>query len=235
MKYIRKTEPPPEFTGWKAQGNENWQPTWDNLRNDRTDPSCQPKRALHNALLREQGFICCYCGRRIGHISSHIEHFKPRKLNPELELDYSNLLASCPGYPESEDAKSMQVNQPAQKHCGQKKGSWYNPKQLISPLLENCEAHFRYTAAGEICPNGDATMRSASQTTIERLGLNHSTLAASRKIAIEAILLETDSLTAEEIQTLIQSYRQPDANGEYVRFCGVVLYFLHEYWIQSDV
>jgi hypothetical protein len=32
MKYIQKQNEPQEFTDWKNQANENWQPIWDTLR-----------------------------------------------------------------------------------------------------------------------------------------------------------------------------------------------------------
>ena len=59
MKYIQKGEEPTSFTDWKSKANQDWQPTWDVLR-------ASEKRDLHNALLKEQGYICCYCEMRIG-------------------------------------------------------------------------------------------------------------------------------------------------------------------------
>lgn len=87
--------------------NEDWKPSWDGLR-------APEKSELHEALLREQDFICCYCGMRINRETSHIEHLKPRTTYPELALEYSNLLASCQG--ESEEPPPEPV------HCGHKKG-----------------------------------------------------------------------------------------------------------------
>lgn len=88
MKYIKKCEEPEEFSNWKALENDNWKPSWDNFQ-------VPQKPAVHDALLREQGYICCYCGMRITRDGSHIEHLKPRSAYPHLALEYTNLMASC--------------------------------------------------------------------------------------------------------------------------------------------
>ena len=48
------------------------------------------KRELHEALIQEQGDICCYCGMRITRESSHIEHLKPQSSTDlDLSVEYS--------------------------------------------------------------------------------------------------------------------------------------------------
>jgi uncharacterized protein (TIGR02646 family) len=89
VKYIKKGEEPGSFKTWKAlaRTTPNWGYSY--LQNPE-------KRELHEALIREQGYICCYCGMRIIRESSHIEHLKPQSLpDPDLSVDYTNLLASC--------------------------------------------------------------------------------------------------------------------------------------------
>jgi hypothetical protein len=58
MKFINKGQEPQSFTDWKAQGNDNWQPKYEEL-------SGHTKSDVHNFLLFEQGFTCCYCGMSI--------------------------------------------------------------------------------------------------------------------------------------------------------------------------
>jgi uncharacterized protein (TIGR02646 family) len=64
------------------------------------------KDELRLALLKEQGYICCYCMQRIQEPTADkmvIEHFKPESIyngqndKPDLTLDYRNLFASCQG------------------------------------------------------------------------------------------------------------------------------------------
>ena len=227
MKFIRKLGEPSDFSCWKSLGNEDWEPSWSNLRDDRQS-NLKPKTTLHQSLIDEQGYICCYCGRRIDRTISHIEHLKPRQLYPELSLDYYNLLASCPGYLEEEDIKALTEAQAPQKHCGQFKDNWYDDKLTVTPLMSDCEDYFRYTAFGEILPTNDLEKKQAAQETIKRLGLNQHALERERRKSIEAILLDIDSLNAEELEKLIYAYEKLDENGKFFRFCAVILYVLRQ-------
>ena len=64
------------------------------------------KKPLKQSLLREQGFVCCYCGQRIfNNEKTPIEHLEPKSLKDSQgnyqNLDdinnYQNLMASCAG------------------------------------------------------------------------------------------------------------------------------------------
>lgn len=91
MKYILKGTEPAEFIDWKNQANEDWTPSYEILQ-------APEKEILHTALMAEQGYLCCYCGKRIDErTESHIEHLIPQCIAKDLELEYSNLLASCNG------------------------------------------------------------------------------------------------------------------------------------------
>ena len=124
--------------------------------------------------MREQGFICCYCESLVTTIDSHVEHFRPKEGFTDLQLDYGNLHCSCqqdpaPGEP---------------RHCGHRKGSWFDEELLVSPLDPNCEERFTYTANGDIFPRPNDR---AAQTTIDRLGLNLPKLNALRAAAVDAL------------------------------------------------
>jgi uncharacterized protein (TIGR02646 family) len=231
MRHIRKGKEPPELTAWKQQENQDWKPTWDNLRGE-------PKQATHRHLLQEQGFICCYCGRRISRDDSHIEHLKPRShpLYQDLALDYTNLLASCPGYPEVEADENISTGTPrsqesrSREHCGHKKDSWYDPDLMVSPFMENCADYFRFTDLGKIRAAQDPALQPAAQETIQRLGLDHSSLEAARKQAIAGVrqLLQKHP-EAEDLRKLIQSCDRLDLDGKYLPYCTVILYVLHQF------
>ncbi|MDA3887106.1 MAG: hypothetical protein PF638_16085 [Candidatus Delongbacteria bacterium] len=60
------------------------------------------KNKLRLLLAEEQGYICCYCMKRIKSvdsriINSRIEHYKCRDLYPLNSIDYDNLLLACDG------------------------------------------------------------------------------------------------------------------------------------------
>jgi uncharacterized protein (TIGR02646 family) len=225
MRYIKKGEEPESFTAWKGLANESWTPTYNDLRG-------QEKIALHDALLQEQGYICCYCGTRVRRSNSHIEHLKPQSTYREVELEYWNLLASCEGEGKERETEYPPYPPPPSEHCGQKKGNWYESDLMVSPLIENCAEYFRYTGFGEIRPTNNPTMQPAAQETIKRLGLDNPKLEASRRKAIQDILPpDIDTLTPEEIQQYAQYYDQPDIEGKYVRFCGAIAYILNQYFI----
>lgn len=214
MKSIQKGEEPESFANWKKLANENWTPTYDGLRGE-------VKTDLHHSLLREQGYICCYCGMGIAVDSSHLEHLKPQRYYQSLALEYRNLLASC----QRESKKFEPV------HCGKKKDDWYDEQLMVSPLEANCADFFRYQGSGEILPTDEADKKDAAAKTIDKLGLDIDKLRAMRREAIDGILEAIDGLTGEEIQLLAQGCEKPDANGQYTPFCGAITYILKHYFV----
>ena len=227
MKYIRKNLEPSSFSEWKAKENDDWKPTWENFQNPE-------KSDVHKELLKEQGYICCYCGVRITIEVSHIEHFQPRKHYQNLTLEYSNFLASCPGEGDAPDWKNPQKIPPAQKHCGPKKDSWYDADLTVSPLLENCAEYFRYTGFGEILHSNNSIMIDAAKETINKLGLNQPILQISRRKEIQKLLPLIDGCSQEEIELLIQGYQKFDSNEQLTPFCAAIIYILKTYFDNTD-
>jgi uncharacterized protein (TIGR02646 family) len=220
MRFIQKRQEPSEFVTWKQKANVDWQPNWENFQ--------KPEKAIvHNALLEEQGHICCYCGQLIERASSHIEHFQPRTHYPELSLSYGNFLASCPGYSTDENETIQPLKLP-QEFCGQKKGAWYEADLIVSPLHQDCVSYFRYTEVGEILPTKEIPKAKAARATIQELGLNHAVLTLSRKRLIDGVLQDIESLTAKEIQQLIDLYDRPDSSGKFTPFCAAIIYRLQD-------
>lgn len=221
MRFICKTSQPDSFTEWKGRGNQDWQPNWNNFQKPE-------KLAVHEALLKDQGYTCCYCGQRITLTNSHIEHLRPKKNYPELSLEYSNLLSSCPGYTEDPNRQPNVTRRP-QEFCGPKKDDWYDLKLTVSPLMPDCAEYFRYTALGEIMTAESPDKQAAAKETIEKLGLNHSKLRISREKAIEGILDDIEQLQSEEIQRLIDAYDQPNQDHELIPFCAAITYILKSF------
>src|SRR4028119_814497 len=208
MKYIQKGKEPENFSKWKAkQKSIGVNYDFNSLR--------KPEKAeVHNSLLSEQGYICCYCCMRVEQSNSHIEHLAPQsKTDSELSLDYKNMLASCgrdPDWPE---------------YCGNKK---QNLAIGVSPLQANCEEFFDYSSTGEILPTANnLAHQKDAQTTIEVLGLNHPDLMKGRIQALEAL---QGIMTQEEAELLAQDCQQMNAQGRYQPFCNAVLYFLKNYF-----
>ncbi|NEQ95478.1 MAG: TIGR02646 family protein [Cyanothece sp. SIO2G6] len=235
MKHIVKQKEPPSFTAWKAKANDDWQPTYSDLRNPE-------KRDVLQALLQEQGHICCYCGMRLtardpsmsndqesetndqtsAQDGCHIEHLKPQSQYPEFALDYDNMLASC----QAEDTKNPRLP----LRCGQKKANWYDPTLMVSPLMPDCETFFRYTGSGEILPSDDPSKHEVAKTTIQELGLDITRLNSLRKRAIATIDEQIIGTSEEDIVNsaldLISTYDIHDPAGMFSPFCFVVVSYL---------
>lgn len=197
MKPIQKGAEPKIFQDWKAQANSDWTPTYEDLRG-------KEKAAVKTALMVEQGYLCCYCERKIDDPDSHIEHFQPQHLDTVDPLDFDNMLCSC--------QKERAAGEPL--HCGAIKANWFDPDLLVSPLDPDCATRFRFTLDGRIKPHQTPDL--AAETTISKLGLDLPKLNALRAGAI-APFMEAD-LTAPELEQFVQGYLQPSETGEFSPF-----------------
>jgi uncharacterized protein (TIGR02646 family) len=205
MKHVIKGAPPAEFEAWKSQANDHWKPTYDDLQNPE-------KRNLHKALLHEQGSVCCYCGRSISLDDSHIEHFKPQERYGMLQLEYSNLHASC--------LRGQQRTTP--RHCGHAKGNGFDETRYIAPVDPDCEQRFMYTLRGAIIPTHSADAR--AQYMIDLLALDGTAL---RNLRDEVLNRAMDpeflaSATTEELTRLRDNFRRRDAAGNHLNFGHVL-------------
>ena len=191
MKRIIKDSQPIEFRQWKHLDPMKHRPNWNKVPTD-------VKRIVHRSLLQEQGFLCCYCENLVDHEESHIEHFRPRKSNPGFQLDYDNLLVSC----------QRELSKGVPRHCGYSKGSWFDGELLISPLADDCENRFIFTANGDVFPcrpNDDG-----AKTTIRKLCLNIRKLRSLRAAAVSQLYNEGP----EDIQLLLMK----GSDGKFLAF-----------------
>lgn len=205
MKYVQKRQPPALFEAWKNKANADWAPKYVDLQKPE-------KQDLHLALLSEQGWVCCYCGRSVSMIDSHIEHFRPQGQRADLVLTYENLLASCiretsPGMP---------------LHCGHAKGDNFDEALHLSPLDPACENYFAYTLQGEVIATDPLDERAGYM-----LGLLRLNIAFLRNRREEVIRRTFDadflgSVNAAELQVLREAFRIPDADGQVQGFGHVL-------------
>lgn len=206
MKYIVKGGEPQELIDFRAAATSDWTPSYGGLTRI-------AKNAIKESLMKEQGYICCYCERRIVDADSHIEHFKPQS-DPAVDpLDFSNMLCSC----------QKNLVKGSDRHCGNLKGGWFDEYLLVSPLDSACENKFAYKGDGTIYPiEGDI----AAKTTIEKLGLDINKLNNLRKLAIEPFL--DDGLSKEEFKQFVEGYLQMDSNGKFNPFPSTIEYLFLE-------
>lgn len=203
MKYIEKQHEPAVFTNWKVLANDDWQPTYDAL-------SGEVKRAVKSALMAEQGYICCYCERRLTEEDSHIEHLRPQS-DPAVDpLDFANMLCSC----------QQQMKKGKPRHCGNLKDDWFDGNKLVSPFVRDCENRFAFTGNGEIRALRDNDQ--AAIETIKNLGLDIPKLNALRSKAIEPFL--DDGFSPQEIHAFVSGYLSKDPSGAFGEFWVTIRY-----------
>jgi uncharacterized protein (TIGR02646 family) len=203
MKHIIKGEEPTQFAEWKALANAEWQPTYSDLRGEE-------KAAVKTALMEEQGYICCYCERKLDNEDSHIEHIIPQSENSITALDFSNMACSC----------QKPKNKGIPLHCGNKKGNWYEANSFVSPLDPDCEQCFIFTGDGHIHP---AEHRNeAAKKTISHLDLDIPKLVALREAAIS--IFQDEILTQDEVQKFAIKYLEKTPQGTFNEFWTTIKY-----------
>ena len=214
MKHIQKDPEPGSLTSYNQRlGNRT--PNWKSFNKS-------VKTDVYHALLKEQGYICCYCGISIARKNCHIEHYRPKSKYKHLTFNYTNLIASCQGEDEQRPTKPV--------HCGHKKGGWFDEDLMISPLDPKCPDYFKYTGSGEILATDNPDKQDAAETTIHRLALNINKLTKMRRKAIDAALQVVQGLDDTEIKILAQAYQELDSEGRYTPFWAAIAYTFKQYF-----
>lgn len=209
MKYIQKNAPPKSLEEYKITEGA----TFKDLDKNHTSI----KREVKNSLIEEQGGICCYCGTRIDRTDSMIEHFKPKAKGyfPELQLEYSNLLASCLG-----GQINRQTNRRFPLCCDANKK---NRVIEVSPTDPDCESYFKYDDDGNIYG-----ITPEARYAIQILNLNNEVQKNRRKAAIAAYInLPEETDWQEEIRFLAAR----DRNGLYQPYCFVAIYYIKNFLV----
>lgn len=166
MKFIRKTATPSFFLE-ETHGLTQW------------SEYTQKRNLKEHILKHEQNGLCCYCESYVTLDNSHIEHIKPKSLNPEnLTFDYTNLAVSCQGNCHTDG------NQPVT--CGHKKGNNFDEELFLKPTtVENIRAYFDYTTQGEIKASAFDESKANYTITLLQLNASENALPKARLTALE--------------------------------------------------
>ncbi|MBL7816698.1 MAG: TIGR02646 family protein [Saprospiraceae bacterium] len=189
------------------------------------------KDELRDALLKEQGFICCYCMQRIQEANKNkmeIEHFRPQSIydgtngKPDLTLDYTNLLASCKGNEGS--LKHLQ-------HCDEHKG---NDEVEINPMNKDLMGKIRFNAAGRIFVSETNELdKRLNHDLNHTLNLNIQTLVTERKKIWQTLEQRmrkefgTKNPSKSFINQKIKEWSAQD-EGKFKTMCQVAIYYLEK-------
>ena len=206
MRKIQKGESPEWFEAWK----DNFQCKNARRATYKEDFPDYERRKLRKELLEEQGYICCYCMRRIDINSSHLEHFWPKSRFKNLDMDYQNMLVSCEGETTGGD------------HCGHKKDDWYD-EDMVIPTDDQIETMFRYALSGEINPAHRGGREAVEKKIIREWGLDSFHLERNRRMALEQTeIFDMCDYTEEEVWDII-AYYDGRQDGKYIEYCNVII------------
>lgn len=206
------------------------------------------KGALLDALLKEQGYVCAYCTRRIhrkgdGRDSgsvAHVEHYLPRNPSSQLResmptngeydadeysLEYRNMLAVCSG---GEDEPGTR-----ERICDKSRSQ--SEMLKVNPLDTGTVALVDYRRNGEICSSDPKV----NDDLVRQLNLNSSAFSfpENRKGVIGSLDSWVQALPGGRVarrnkcQKLLDKLQDTGSSSDEVEpFLGVKLWRLR-YWI----
>ena len=230
MRQIKKSPEPGHFIKWKKdfKFSNGRDAEYEDLN------GTNEYLLLKKSLVEEQGYICCYCEKRIGKqqylTDCDIDHFRPRHpdsrvLSPkerkrciDAQMDYANLFASCKG----------EIGESAD-HCNHKKDNWFSFRSCISPSDPRIGGVFGFGLDGRLFVKDPA-----GQEMARHLNLNSYVLQEQRKAAFDAMMeveFEDEDLLGdrEYVEAVIGDYESMEG-GEYTEFCSMIVYCLRENW-----
>jgi uncharacterized protein (TIGR02646 family) len=177
------------------------------------------KDTLRTALVTEQRGLCCYCLTRIrpeiGAVK--VEHWHSQDTFPTEQLDYQNLLASCPG---------GQRQHSRQQHCDTKKGKARLSRNPANPA-HRVESFIRYEADGRIVSNDLAFDAELNKV----LNLNASFLKNNRKAVLDGFkgaLAKRGILPRITLERWLHDWNGESHANELQPYCQVVVYWLRK-------
>lgn len=172
---------------------------------------------LRESLLKEQGYICAYCMRRIpakdGKIdaTSKIEHVLSQERHNNLQMDYGNMVVCCPG----------KIND-GELHCDSSKGE---NDLLCSPLSSPAMSTIQYNPSDGRIKSSDPKY---DKEINDVLNLNTQILMDNRSETWNAVrdYLTKRGWTLSNVRKELDIYQGKDSEGKRIPYCGIVIYFL---------
>lgn len=174
------------------------------------------KEYLRNILLEDQGFICCYCQKRIPEKilpQSKIEHFLCQEDNKNKVFDFRNLFIACNG-------KIGKV-----ETCDTAKGA--SVLESIDLLDSNLSNYFKYTKTGIIYSS-----IAPIDNDIDILNLNDQNLKKDRQAVYQSIQFIKKKISnrggdfQKQIAKEVLRWKSKDDQHMFKEYKSAGLYFL---------
>ena len=171
---------------------------------------------LRDSLLKEQGYICAYCMRRIPHRdknsseTSRIDHILCRENHDDLKLDYRNMVICCPGAINNEF------------HCDKLKDSNDVTFNLFDDAFINT---ISYKSRDGHISSSDITHNREMN---DLINLNHRLIKKNRIQTLNGIItrLGNRKWKASDIRRELTQWEEKDVSGKYKPYCGIVIWYL---------
>lgn len=205
MRKINKANEPDSLTRWKRHHPNG---VYEDL-------SHVERQDVRSSCLKEQFYLCAYCCQSISLDNSVNEHVEARKLAPQKQLNYANIVASCKTPKQCDAAHASQ------------------PLKL-TPLMEACEHEFKFKISGRV---EGITARAVDTIQVLNLGdteKNNRSLIEKRKQLSQALLwtngidpeagIDDDELIAMLIEDI-----ENTRNGKLEAYAPVVVNILRSW------
>ncbi len=215
MRYIRKGEEPDSLTQYKKESNAYYD-------------GYKQKDDVREKLIKDQGFLCGYCMRRIKKIGDvKIEHVVPQSTlaeEPRKALDYRIMIGVCYGNEKKGREKKYLT-------CDAHRG---NDDLYVTPFDENMIGQIQYDSEGHITSDDDDIRKSLQET----LNLNYdgpdAYLVQNRKAVLEECKkklwsMQNNGLWARRnLERVLQIYQNADAEGKYIPYSGIAIWYINK-------
>lgn len=194
MRKISKGEEPYELVTWKHK----------NPHGHYQDLSHIERQAINSASLKEQFLLCAYCCKKVDVRTSHNEHVESRRLAPNRQLDFGNIVASCNTH----------------DRCGCAHQSQFLP---LTPLMQECETELKFYLSGKVVGHTERAKNS-----IAILGLDNRAIREERKQMVDNLIFpdrgDNLELLGDDLLTmLIDDFQKPDQNGHLLPYSPVLI------------
>lgn len=195
----------------------------------------QSSHDLVDSLLKEQGYICAYCMRKVPcrdklyekdgttyvltQEDHRVEHILSREKHSDWELDYSNMVLCCPGHIGADE------------HCDRLKG---DNDISFSPTDPMFISTIKYKATGEIISSNDQWNTEINNL----LNLNTDLLVKNRASALSSVIALINreckgrvwnlKMLNKYLDKYKNKHRGEDGELRYKQFCGIVVYYMNK-------
>ncbi len=208
MLLINKGKEPNSLTIYKKQSNAYYD-------------GCN-KGDIRQALLKEQGYLCAYCMRRISVDKMKIEHYEPQSsCNDKGALDYNNMLGVCLG--NSKERQKFE-NLTCDSHRG-------DTKLTINPLVKSTIDLIKYKVDGTIYSDDEIINKDLNE--VLNLNCEQSLLRVNRERVLKALKQylsdkKREGMWKKEYLSRIKDkFSTYDSDGKLKEYSGIILYYLN--------